>query len=122
MQVLVRRSGCGRSGRDCSSDRASDMLYCRSARLAAGSRSVIRFRRRSRSAIFLLALFALALGFGLDGPPAFCQITNQNQLHFVTRPRQEKAAPIPSNAPMLVQADQIKYDYPNNTVAAVGNV
>jgi LPS-assembly protein len=43
-------------------------------------------------------------------------------LHFIARPLQPKAAPLPSDAPMLVQADQIKYDYPNNSVAAVGNV
>ena len=34
----------------------------------------------------------------------------------------EKAAADPANAPMLVQATEIRYDYTNNTVAAVGNV
>jgi LPS-assembly protein len=43
-------------------------------------------------------------------------------LHFPLRPPPTKAPPPPSNAPMLVQADEIKYDYTNNTVAAVGNV
>jgi len=28
----------------------------------------------------------------------------------------------PANTPMLVQADEMKYDYPNNTVAAIGHV
>ncbi|MGB7041699.1 MAG: LPS-assembly protein LptD [Xanthobacteraceae bacterium] len=44
-------------------------------------------------------------------------------LHFAPRPPQppKKPAP-PSNQPMLVQATEIKYDYTNNSVAAVGNV
>jgi LPS-assembly protein len=33
-----------------------------------------------------------------------------------------KAPPTPSNAPMLVQANEIRYDYTNDTVSAVGNV
>ena len=37
------------------------------------------------------------------------------------RSRRRQPAP-PSNAPMLVQATEIRYDYTNNTVAAVGNV
>src|SRR6185437_9265356 len=28
----------------------------------------------------------------------------------------------PAGTPMLVQADEMKYDYPNSTVAAIGNV
>ncbi len=44
-------------------------------------------------------------------------------LHFAPRPPQppKKPAP-PSNQPMLVQATEIRYDYTNNSVAAVGNV
>ncbi|MGB6448829.1 MAG: hypothetical protein WBF47_27455, partial [Xanthobacteraceae bacterium] len=43
-------------------------------------------------------------------------------LHFAPRPPQppKKPAP-PSNQPMLVQATEIRYDYTNNTVSAVGN-
>jgi len=37
-------------------------------------------------------------------------------------PPQPKKPPPPSNAPMLVQATEIRYDYTNNSVAAVGNV
>jgi LPS-assembly protein len=72
--------------------------------------------------VFIPALLVFAVWLGLYSPPAFSQVVNQNQLHFTPRPKQAKPAPIPPNAPMLVQADQIKYDYPNNTVAAVGNV
>ena len=37
-------------------------------------------------------------------------------------PPPPKKPPPPSNAPMLVQATEIRYDYTNNSVAAVGNV
>ena len=44
-------------------------------------------------------------------------------MHFPPRPPpQPKTPPPPSNAPMLVQATEIRYDYTNNSVAAVGNV
>jgi LPS-assembly protein len=45
-----------------------------------------------------------------------------NLLHFPPRNPPPKAPATPSNAPMLVQATEIRYDYTNNTVAAVGNV
>ncbi len=44
-------------------------------------------------------------------------------LHFAPRPpKPPKPTAPPSNQPMLVQATEIKYDYTNNSVAAVGNV
>ena len=44
-------------------------------------------------------------------------------LHFTPRPPPPpKKPPPPSNQPMLVQATEIRYDYTNNSVAAVGNV
>jgi LPS-assembly protein len=46
----------------------------------------------------------------------------QSLLHFPPRPAPTPAPAQPPDAPMLVQADEIKYDYTNNTVAAVGNV
>ena len=45
-----------------------------------------------------------------------------NPLHFMLRPPQPKPPPAPANGPMLVQATEIKYDYTNNSVSAVGNV
>ena len=45
-----------------------------------------------------------------------------NLMHFPNRPKPPKPPTQPSDAPMLVQATEIKYDYTNNTVAAVGNV
>jgi len=44
-------------------------------------------------------------------------------MHFAPRPPlPKKPQPPQSNAPMLVQATEIRYDYSNNSVAAVGNV
>jgi LPS-assembly protein len=45
-----------------------------------------------------------------------------NLLHFPQRPTPPKPPPQPANQPMLVQATEIRYDYTNNTVSAVGNV
>ena len=45
-----------------------------------------------------------------------------NPLRFQLRPPQPKPPPAPANGPMLVQATEIKYDYTNNSVSAVGNV
>jgi LPS-assembly protein len=94
------------------------------ARLVAdrpGTRHLLRGRQRS-GAVLLLTFAAVAIGFGSFCPPAFGQVTPQVQLHFPTRPKQPAAPVTPADAPMLVQADEIKYDYPNNSVAAVGNV
>jgi LPS-assembly protein len=51
------------------------------------------------------------------------QESTNSLLHFTPRPPPppKKPAP-PSNQPMLVQATEIRYDYTNNSVAAVGNV
>src|SRR5262245_10123190 len=44
-------------------------------------------------------------------------------MHFPPRPPPPpRQPPPPSNAPMLVQATEIRYDYTNNSVAAVGSV
>ena len=67
------------------------------------------------------ALLAFAIGFTLAPEPSSAQQAG-NLLHFPPRPPPPKAPPPKSNAPMLVQATEIRYDYTNNTVAAVGNV
>ncbi len=55
-------------------------------------------------------------GGGTDGPPP-------SLLRFTPRPPPPPKTPAPpKNQPMLVQANEIRYDYTNNTVAAVGNV
>jgi LPS-assembly protein len=45
----------------------------------------------------------------------------QNLLRFPERPLPPKPPAGPADAPMLVQAAEIRYDYTNHTVAAVGN-
>jgi LPS-assembly protein len=71
---------------------------------------------------FAAALLAFAACFCVALQPASAQGVG-NQLHFPARPTPPKSqTAAPSNAPMLVQATEIKYDYTNNTVSAVGNV
>jgi LPS-assembly protein len=66
-------------------------------------------------------LFAVLLALGcLMAERASAQVGNV--FHFEARPVQPKPPPQPAGAPMLVQATEIRYDYTNNTVSAVGNV
>jgi LPS-assembly protein len=81
---------------------------------------VPRTGRGVRAAIFI-ALLAFAAGSLLAPEPASAQGVG-NLLHFPSRPAQPKPPSQPSDAPMLLQAAEIRYDYTNNTVAAVGNV
>src|SRR5208282_1264178 len=72
-------------------------------------------------AAVLAALLAFAVGLTLAPEPLSAQ--QASLLHFPPRPAPPPKKPTPqSNAPMLVQATEIRYDYTNNTVAAVGNV
>ncbi len=71
-------------------------------------------------ATLLAALLAFAAG-SLAPERAAAQGVS-NPLRFTPRPAQPKPPPAPANGPMLVQATEIKYDYTNNTVSAVGNV
>ncbi len=88
------------------------------------SRAVCGSVPASATALAALMLFAMILlaGLGLAPERAAAQSVG-NLMHFPTRPPAppKKPAP-PSNTPMLVQADEMRYDYTNNTVAAVGNV
>jgi LPS-assembly protein len=76
--------------------------------------------RVGATALAVLLIFVVGLGLAPDRASA--QEIN-SLLHFPPRPPPppKKPAP-PSNAPMLVQATEIRYDYTNNSVAAVGNV
>src|SRR5258708_1585705 len=71
-------------------------------------------------ATLVAALLAFAAG-SVAPERAAAQGAN-NPLRFTPRPPQPKPPPAPANGPMLVQATEIKYDYTNNTVSAVGNV
>ena len=93
--------------------------------LCPGRSSSVRVSRTA-----LAALSACLFAFVLARSPAAAQDADRtpaqetgNLMHFPPRPTPPKKPPAPqSNAPMLVQATEIKYDYTNNTVAAVGNV
>ena len=70
----------------------------------------------------LAALLALVVGVVVAPVPLAAQGVS-SLMHFPPRPpAPPRKPPPPSNAPMLVQATEIKYDYSNNSVAAVGNV
>jgi LPS-assembly protein len=87
-----------------------------------GSRGLRRRRERGGAALAAACVVA-AIGLGLCGTPALAQVTPAPLLHFPYRPKAAPATPMPpANTPMLVQADEMKYDYPNNTVAAIGHV
>ena len=73
-------------------------------------------------ATFIAALLIFAAGCGLAPERAAAQVLI-NPFHFIQRPAQPKPPPpAPSSGPMLVQATEIRYDYTNNTVSAIGNV
>jgi LPS-assembly protein len=84
---------------------------CLRANLRYGVRAGVRL---------LAALLVAGVSLWLAGDRACAQGVG-NLLHFPTRPPRPKPPP-PSSPAMLVQAAEIKYDYTNNTVAAVGNV
>jgi LPS-assembly protein len=69
-----------------------------------------------------IAILAVLLAFGAHSLLAPEQASAQNLLHFPPRSPAPKPSSQPSDAPMLVQAAEIRYDYTNNTVSAVGNV
>jgi len=73
-------------------------------------------------ATFIATLLIFAAGCGLAPERAAAQVLI-NPFHFIQRPAQPKPPPpAPSSGPMLVQATEIRYDYTNNTVSAIGNV
>ncbi|MFY9695370.1 MAG: LPS-assembly protein LptD [Xanthobacteraceae bacterium] len=92
-------------------------MASRRSPLCPGLRSSVRV-----GATTLAAVLALVIGLTFFAAPLFAQQAG-NLMHFPPRPPPppKKPAP-PSNAPMLVQATEIRYDYTNNTVAAAGNV
>ena len=69
-----------------------------------------------------IAILAVLLAFGAHSLLAPEQASAQNLLQFPPRSPAPKPSSQPSDAPMLVQAAEIRYDYTNNTVSAVGNV
>jgi LPS-assembly protein len=74
------------------------------------------------SATTLAALLAFVLGLVAAPAPLWAQEQVPSMLHFPPRPPPARKPPPASNGPMLVQATEIRYDYTNNSVAAVGSV
>ena len=72
-------------------------------------------------ATLIAALLIFAAGCGLAPERAAAQVLI-NPFRFIQRPAQPKPPPAPASGPMLVQATEIRYDYTNNTVSAIGNV
>ena len=86
------------------------------AGLTTKTRPASACRRLARSGMILLASILLATG-GLVASAAAQQLT------FPERPKPPKRAAKPNpNPQMLVQATEIRYDYTNDRVLAVGNV
>ena len=83
------------------------------------SRRLVQRRRRAKH---FLALAALVIGFAVVSEPALSQVRSSNMLAFPARPKQPTPAWAAAHAPTLVQVNEMKNDYPNNTDAAVGNV
>ncbi len=83
---------------------------------------VLRFPGQVRArASFLATLLVIAAGLCLP-PHHVCAQGVGNLLHFPTRSKPPPNPATPANSPMLLQATEIRYDYTNNTVSAVGNV
>jgi LPS-assembly protein len=99
---------------------ASDTCLPASGCRASGSRPLYA------AALSLSAFSAAALWVLADSPPAQAQqlpsfLTFQNQVRPKPTGKSVTAKPAPG-AQMLVQADEIRYDYNNPLVSAVGNV
>ena len=122
--ALARYGDCraNGSGRAPQSERP-DFVAGTGARFVAHLIGSLHLRLRRRRALAVLLVFAAAvMGLGVGGRSAFSQVGNPNELVFPIRPKQNVPPPPPGDAPMLVEATEIKYDYSNNIVAAVGNV
>jgi LPS-assembly protein len=72
--------------------------------------------------VYLVAFVVALIELCLCSTFALAQVGPPNEFHFPVRPAQPKTPPTPANTPMLVQADEVRYDYSNDSVAAVGHV
>jgi LPS-assembly protein len=82
-----------------------------------------RHLRLRRHAAGLALIVAVVIGTLITGDRvALSQVGNPNEFQFATRPKQNVPPRPAGDAPMLVEANEIKYDYSNNIVAAMGNV
>ena len=77
------------------------------------------FARARQCVVALLVCFVSCV---LIAEHSLAQDVVRNLLTFPKRPPQPKPPTPASDGPMLVQASEIRYDYSNNTVSAVGSV
>ena len=77
---------------------------------------------RRAGATIVAALIAFVAWSLLAPERSLAQMPPASLLHFPQRPAVPKPPDVPSDSPMLVQATEIRYDYTNETVSAVGNV
>jgi LPS-assembly protein len=75
-----------------------------------------------RAGALCVALLLFFASFVLTAQRSMAQDTVRNLLIFPKRPPQPKPPAPASDGPMLMQASEIRYDYTNNTVSAVGSV
>jgi LPS-assembly protein len=80
------------------------------------------FRGHVRAGAAILAALLAFAAHSLLVPDRVLAQASGNLLRFPLRPPALKPLAAPSDAPMLVQATEIRSDYTNNTVSAVGNV
>ena len=92
------------------------MAY-RTGRLRRGFRGPVR-----AGATLCVALLLCLVSCVLIAERSLAQDAVRNLLTFPKRPPQPKPPTPASDGPMLVQASEIRYDYSNNTVSAVGSV
>jgi LPS-assembly protein len=86
-----------------------------------GTRKLRRERRRYGALAFVFVAICVVLSCS----PVVAQVgivNTPNELHFPPRNKPPNTPPVAPNTPMLVQADEMRYDYANDTVAAVGHV
>jgi LPS-assembly protein len=89
----------------------------RTGRFCRGFRGPVR-----AGATLCVALVLCAATLVVTSERSLAQDAIRNLLTFPKRPAQTKPPAPAADGPMLVQASEIKYDYTNNTVAAVGSV
>jgi LPS-assembly protein len=90
------------------------------------TRPLLLTKRSYASVVTLLAMGIFVIACWIDAAPAIAQVSGA-QLQFPAQPK--PAAPSPAaarrqseKAPMLLQANEMQYDYTNSRVSAVGNV
>jgi LPS-assembly protein len=90
------------------------------------TRPLLLTKRSYASVVTLLAMGIFVIACWIDAAPAIAQVSGA-QLQFPAQPKPAAPSPAASRrqsekAPMLLQANEMQYDYTNSRVSAVGNV